>query len=198
MSLRTMHESKRNSSESRTSKPEPVILPEDLLKQAEEALTALKSEQAQRIQAEQRADSEAEKNRTLQRLLTELSKTSDSEMPTKLSEMLKEQDRKLSNEQEQNRQLRRQLKDAEEAVRASEKACASQTALLATENYELRRKIKFERFDKIAYLQDIESRELELKEGEKALETDRANFNRHVQDKAQEIEQAVISEYETQ
>lgn len=70
--------------------------------------------------------------------------------------------------------------------------------MLATENYELRRKIKFERFDKIAYLQDIESRELELKEGEKALKTDRANFNRHVQDKAQEIEQAVISEYETQ
>ena len=198
MSLRTMHESKRNSSESRTSKPEPVILPEDLLKQAEEALTALKSEQAQRIQAEQRADSEAEKNRTLQRLLTELSKTSDSEMPTKLSEMLKEQDRKLSNEQEQNRQLRKQLKDAEEAVRASEKASARQMALLETENYDLRRKIDFERFDKIAYLRDIESRELELKKGEKALKIDRANFNRHVQDKAQEIEQKAVSEYETQ
>lgn len=198
MSLRTMHENRKNSSESRTSKPEPVILPEDLLKQAEEALTALKSEQAQRIQAEQRADSEAEKNRTLQRLLTELSETSDSEMPTKLSEMLKKQDRKLSNEQEQNRQLRKQLKDAEEAVRASEKASARQMALLETENYDLRRKIDFERFDKIAYLQDIESREQELKKGEKALKIDRANFNRHVQDKAQEIEQKAVSEYETQ
>ncbi|MBP3267482.1 MAG: hypothetical protein J6M07_04060, partial [Ruminococcus sp.] len=36
------------------------------------------------------------KNRTLQRLLTELSETSDSEMPTKLSEKLKEQERLLS------------------------------------------------------------------------------------------------------
>lgn len=198
MSLRTMHESRKNSSESRTSKSEQVILPEDLLKQAEEALKALKLERVQRIQAEQRANSEAEKNKTLQRLLTELSKTSDSEMPTKLSEMLKEQDKKLSNEQEQNRQLRKQLQDAEETVQASKKASARQMALLATENYDLRRKIQFEKFDKIAYVQDLESREQELKEGEEALKIDRANFNSRVQSKAQEIEQKAVSEYEAQ
>ena len=87
-----MHEGRRNSSESDPCSPEPVILPENLLKQAEEALKALKLEQARRTEAEQRTASEAEKNRTLQHLLTELSETSDSELPTKLSEMLKEQE----------------------------------------------------------------------------------------------------------
>lgn len=70
--------------------------------------------------------------------------------------------------------------------------------LLATENYDLRRKIQFEKFDKIAYVQDLESREQELKEGEEALKIDRANFNSRVQSKAQEIEQKAVSEYETQ
>ena len=70
--------------------------------------------------------------------------------------------------------------------------------LLATENYDLRRKIQFEKFDKIAYLQDLESREQELKDGEEALKIDRANFNSRVQSKAQEIEQKAVSEYETQ
>ena len=70
--------------------------------------------------------------------------------------------------------------------------------LLATENYDLRRKIQFEKFDKIAYLQDLESREQELKDDEEALKIDRANFNSRVQSKAQEIEQKAVSEYETQ
>ena len=70
--------------------------------------------------------------------------------------------------------------------------------LLATENYDLRRKIQFEKFDKIAYLQGLESREQELKDGEEALKIDRANFNSRVQSKAQEIEQKAVSEYETQ
>lgn len=196
MSLKAMHESRRNSLESSQNNPEPVILPENLLKRAEEALKVLQLEQEQRIQAEQRANSEAEKNKTLQRLLTELSATSDSEMPTKLIERLKEQEKLLSNEQEQNRQLKKQLKEEEETATAAKKAKDERISQLEANISELQRRLKFEKFDKKAYLQGLESREQALKDGQETLKADRADFNSRVQSKAQEIEQDTIADYE--
>lgn len=189
-----MHESKRNSLESSPHNPVPVILPENLLKRAEEALKALQQEQTRRIQAEQRADSEAEKNKTLQRLLTELSETSDSEMPTKLSEKLKEQERQLSSEQEQNRKLRQQLQDAAETASADRTAYKKEKSRLEADIAELQRKLKFEKFDKEAYLKGLESREQQLESGRKDLKRDRADFESRVQSRAEEIERQVIDE----
>lgn len=196
MSLKAIHESKRNSLESVPSNPEPVILPEHLLERLAEAQKALEREQKQRTQAEQRAKSEAEKNKTLQRLLTELSETSDSEMPTKLSEKLKEQESQLSREQEQNRQLKKQLQDAEATAEEDKRASDRQISQLEADISKLERQLKYEKFDKNAYLKSLESREKALKHGQEALKTDRAEFNSRVQSKAQEIEQATITNYE--
>lgn len=195
MSLKAMHENRRNSLESSLSNPKPVILPKNLIEQLAEAQKALEREQEQRTQAEQRAESEAEKNKTLQRLLTELSKTSDSEMPTKLSEKLKEQERLLSNEQEQKRQLKKQLQDAAATATADKKANEKRISQLEANISELQRRLKFERFDKKAYLQGLKSREQALKDGQEALKADRADFNSRVQSKAQEIEQDTIADY---
>ena len=196
MSLKAMHEGRRNSSESDPCSPEPVILPENLLKRAEEALKALKLEQARRTEAEQRAASEAEKNRTLQRLLTELSETSDSELPTKLSEMLKEQEGLLSSVQEQNRQLRKKLQDAADTAQNDKKASDRRIARLEADVTALERILKYNKFDKEQYLRELESWEKALKHAQEALKSDRADFNSRVQSKAQEIEQDTIADYE--
>ena len=182
MSLKSMHESRQNN-------PEPVIFPEDLLKQTEEALATAKREQKLRIQAEQRTESYKEKCRTLQRLLTELSETSDSEMPTKLSEQ-------LLNEQEKNRQLRQQLQNVEDTAADEKKAADRRISELEADISGLQRKLEYQKFDKKAYLNGLESREQALKDGQEALKTDRAEFNSRVQSKAQEIEQATITDYE--
>ena len=196
MSLKAIHESKRNSLESVPSNPEPVILPEHLLERLAEAQKALEREQKQRTQAEQRAKSEAEKNKTLQRLLTELSETSDSEMPTKLSEKLKEQESQLSREQEQNRQLKKQLQDAEATAEEDKRASDRQISQLEADISKLERQLKYEKFDKNAYLKSLESREKALKHGQEALKSDRADFDSRVQRKAHEIEQDTIADYE--
>ena len=129
------------------------------------------------------------KNRTLQRLLTELSETSDSEMPTKLSEKLKEQERLLSSEQEQNRQLKKQLQDTVATAEEDKKASSRKIS-------QLERQLKHDKFDKEQYLRGLESRERELKEGQKALKVAKDDFNSRVQSKAEEIEQDTISDYE--
>lgn len=196
MSLKAMHENRRNSLESSPSNPEPVILPEHLIERLAEAQKALEREQEQRTQAEQRAESEAEKNRTLQHLLTELSETSDSEMPTKLSEKLNEQERLLSNEQKQNRQLKKQLQDAAATAEEDKKASDRQISQLEADISRLERQLKYEKFDKDAYLKSLESREKALKHGQETLKSDRADFNSRVQSKAQEIEQDTIADYE--
>lgn len=196
MSLRAMHESRQNSLESNQSKPKPVILPEHLIERLAEAQKALEREQEQRIQAEQRAESEAEKNKTLQRLLTELSETSDSEMPTKLNEKLKEQERQLSREQEQNRQLKKLLQDAAASAEEDKKANNKKISQLETDISRLERQLKYEKFDKNAYLKSLESREKALKHGQETLKSDRTNFNSRVLSKAQKIEQDIIADYE--
>ena len=193
MSLRAMHESRRSSQ----SNSEPVILPENLIERLAEAQKALEREQERRVQAEQKANSEAEKNKTLQRLLTELSETSDSEMPKKLQEQLNEQGKQLSSEQEQNRQLRKQLQDAENTAEDDKKANDRRISQLESNISDLERKLKYNQFDKEQYLKGLESREQALKDGQKALKTDKAEFNNRVQSKAKEIEQDTISDYET-
>lgn len=197
MSLRSMHdESKQNRLESSPSKPEPVILPENLIERLAEAQKALEREQERRIQAEQIANSETEKNKTLQRLLTELSETSDSEMPTKLSEKLKEQERQLSREQEQKRLLKKQLQEAAASAEEDKKASNRQISQLEADISRLERQLKYEKFDKNAYLQSLESREKALKHGQETLKSDKADFNSRVQSKAYEIEQDTIADYE--
>ena len=193
MSLRAMHESRR----SNQSNSEPVILPENLIERLAEAQKALEWEQERRVQAEQKANSEAEKNKTLQRLLTELSETSDSEMPKKLQEQLNEQGKQLSNEQKLNRQLRKQLQDAENTAEDDKKASDRRISQLEADISDLERKLKYNKFDKEQYLKGLESREQALKDGQEALKTDKAEFNNRVQSKAQEIEQDTISDYET-
>ena len=193
MSLRAMHESRR----SNQSNSEPVILPENLIERLAEAQKALEREQERRVQAEQKANSEAEKNKTLQRLLTELSETSDSEMPKKLQEQLNEQGKQLSNEQKLNRQLRKQLQDAENTAEDDKKASDRRISQLEADISDLERKLKYNKFDKEQYLKGLESREQALKDGQEALKTDKAEFNNRVQSKAQEIEQDTISDYET-
>ena len=169
-----MHENRRNSLESSPSNPEPVILPEHLIERLAEAQKALEQEQERRTQAEQRAESEAEKNRTLQRLLTELSETSDSEIPKKLSEKLKEQERLLSIEQEQNRQLKKQLQDTEATAEDAKKANDRQISRLEAGITALERKLEYDKFDKEQYLRGLESREKALAHGQEALRSDRA------------------------
>ena len=193
MSLRAMHESRR----SNQSNSEPVILPENLIERLAEAQKALEWEQERRVQAEQKANSEAEKNKTLQRLLTELSETSDSEMPKKLQEQLNEQGKQLSNEQKLNRQLRKQLQDAENTAEDDKKASDRRISQLEADISDLERKLKYNKFDKEQYLKGLESREQALKDGQEALKTDKAEFNNCVQSRAQEIEQDTISDYET-
>ena len=193
MSLRAMHESRR----SNQSNSEPVILPENLIERLAEAQKALEWEQERRVQAEQKANSEAEKNKTLQRLLTELSETSDSEMPKKLQEQLNEQGKQLSNEQKLNRQLRKQLQDAENTAEDDKKASDRRISQLEADISDLERKLKYNKFDKEQYLKGLESREQALKDGQEALKTDKAEFNNRVQSRAQEIEQDTISDYET-
>lgn len=195
MSLKAMHENRRNSLESSPSNPEPVILPEHLIERLAEAQKALEQEQERRTQAEQRAESEAEKNRTLQRLLTELSETSDSEIPKKLSEKLKEQERLLSSEQEQNRQLKKQLQDTEATAEDAKKANDRQISRLEAGITALERKLEYDKFDKEQYLRGLESREKALAHGQEALRSDRADFDNLVQKKAQEIEQDTIADY---
>ena len=185
MSLRAMHESRR----SNQSNSEPVILPENLIERLAEAQKALEWEQERRVQAE--------KNKTLQRLLTELSETSDSEMPKKLQEQLNEQGKQLSNEQKLNRQLRKQLQDAENTAEDDKKASDRRISQLEADISDLERKLKYNKFDKEQYLKGLESREQALKDGQEALKTDKAEFNNRVQSRAQEIEQDTISDYET-
>ena len=149
----------------------------------------LKQEQAQRMQAEQRARSEAEKNKTLQNLLDELSRTSDSELPTKLNAQLKEKDRQLLNEQEQKKQLEKKLSTTIAAASADKQARDKQISLLRTE-------LQAQKFDKEKYLRGLESRERALRNGQAALRSDREAFDTRVQNKAQEIEKDVIADYE--
>ena len=149
----------------------------------------LKQEQAQRMQAEQRARSEAEKNKTLQNLLDELSRTSDSELPTKLNAQLKEKDRQLLNEQEQKKQLEKKLSTTIAAASADKQARDKQISLLRTE-------LQAQKFDKEKYLRGLESRERDLRNGQAALRSDREAFDTRVQNKAQEIEKDVIADYE--
>lgn len=155
------------------------------LQQAE----VLKQEQAQRMQAEQRASSEAEKNKTLQNLLDELSRTSDSELPTRLNAQLKEKDKQLLNAQEQNKQLEKKLNTTIAAASADKQALAKEISQL---EYDL----KSQRFDKQQYLKGLESRERELQNGQVALRSDREAFDIRVQSKAKEIEKDVIADYE--
>ena len=196
MSLKTMHENRRNSLESSQSNPEPVILPEHLIERLAEAQKALEQEQELRVQAEQRAEIETEKNKTLQRLLTELSETSDSEMPTKLREQLKKKDEQLSNEQEQKEKLKKQLQKAAATAYEDKKASDKRISQLETDKSDLERKLRYERFDKKAFLQGLESREQKLKDGQNALRVDKADFEGRVRIKAQEKVQTALSEYE--
>lgn len=196
MSLRAMHESRQNSLESKQDKTEPVILPENLIERLAEAQKALEWEQERRIQAEQKANSETEKNKTLQRLLIELSETSDSEMPKKLNEQLNESEKKLLNEQEQNRQLTEQLQNAAVTADNDRTTHEKEKSQLEAKISYLKRQLRYSHFDKKQYLKGLESREQAIKQGEETLKSDRAEFNTRVQSKAQEIEQDTIVDYE--
>ena len=183
MSLKSMHESRQNN-------PEPVIFPEDLLKQTEEALKALKLEQARRIEVEQENDQLRNSLQEQTELLTQLCEQSENEMPTKLSEQ-------LLNEQEKNRQLRQQLQNVEDTAADEKKAADRRISELEADISGLQRKLEYQKFDKKAYLNGLESREQALIAGQESLEIDRADFESRVQSKAREIVQDTISDYES-
>ena len=108
------------------------------------------------------------------------------------SELLKKQsesEKQLSNEQEKNRQLKKQLQDAVATAEEDKKASSRKIS-------QLERQLKHDKFDKEQYLRGLESRERELKEGQKALKAAKDDFNSRVQSKAEEIEQDTISDYE--
>lgn len=149
----------------------------------------LRQERAQRMQAEQKARSEAEKNKTLQNLLNELSRTSDSELPTKLNAQLKEQEKLLLSEREQNKQLEKKLNTTIAAASADKQSDSRVISQLQNE-------LKEQRFDKQQYLRELESREMTLRNGQADLKKEQEAFSSRVQSKAKEIEKDVIADYE--
>ena len=179
MSLKAMHESKKNN-------PEPVILSEHLIERLDEATKVVEQEQERREQAETENQQLRISLQKQTKLLTQLCETSDNEMPKKLSEQ-------LLSEQKQNEKLKKQLQDAAATAENDKKASDRQISQLEAEISRLERQLNYERFDKKAYLLGLESREQALKEGHEALKTDRKNFNSQVQSEARKMIQDEVA-----
>lgn len=190
MSLKAMHENKKNNAENRQSnyKSEISLETEDLLMSLAEISEELTTERNLRIQLEQNNNSKEQQIKDLQNLLTELSKTSDNEISLKLSEQLKEKDKQILNEQEQNRQLKKELQDAAATSEEDKKANNKIISQLESDISRLERQLNYSKFDKVQYLKELESREKAVKEKNEKLDE-------HIEKKAYKIEQDTIKHY---
>ena len=151
------------------------------LQQAEQMSSKLKQAESEKLQL-QRSLQEQSK---LMKLLCE---SSDSEMPKRLNERLNENEKMLSKEKEKNEQLRKQLQDAAVSAGEDKKACDRRISRLIDEISHLERELKSNRFDKEQYLKRLERRE-------KAVDEKSASLNKHIRDRADEIEKNTIAHY---
>ena len=190
MSLRAIHESRQNSLQSKQNKTEPVLSleQEDLLKRLAEVKAELSTERQKREKAEAETQQLLTALQTQTEVMTQLCESSDSEMPTKLNEKLKEQEQERLLLQEQNRQLKKQLQDAAATAEDDRTAHKKEKSRLETRISDLEKLLEYRRFDKEQYLKGLESRE-------QAVEEDRANLEALIRARAEEIEQEAVDQY---
>ena len=151
------------------------------LQQAEQMSSKLKQAESEKLQLQRSLQEQS-------KLMKQLCESSDSEMPKRLNEKLNEQEKLLSKEKEKNELLKKQLQEAAVSAEEDKKSHDRRISRLMDEISQLERQLESNRFDKEKYLKSLEMRE-------KTVAEQRDHLNKHIRDRAQEIEKDTIAHY---
>ena len=151
------------------------------LQQAEQMSSKLKQAESEKLQLQRSLQEQS-------KLMKQLCESSDNEMPKRLNEKLNEQEKLLSKEKEKNELLKKQLQEAAVSAEEDKKSHDRRISRLMDEISQLERQLESNRFDKEKYLKSLEMRE-------KTVAEQRDHLNKHIRDRAQEIEKDTIAHY---
>lgn len=158
---------------------EPLIVMNEELQTENEQL---------RTENQQLRNSLQEQSNSYNRLLTQLCKQSESEMPSELQKKLQENEKKLLTEQKTEQKLREKLNKQDTAVRACEERISELEAELKSKDEYVS---SLDRREK-----NVSSRERAVLERERAVSRKEAFLDEDIRKKAYKIEQDTIAGYE--